>query len=113
MAGPFDHAGPRWFSIPAHRPFVEDLARGLLEAVAPLGPEALPAATVLATSRALSSGRVMLRVIMTAATEPSAVASTVSRMTRRVLRSFAVSMSSAIWSIALRWICSRLSTRAP
>lgn len=47
MAGPFDHPGPRWFSIPAHRPFVEDLARGLLHALAPLGPEALPAATVL------------------------------------------------------------------
>ncbi|WP_422182544.1 hypothetical protein, partial [Caulobacter sp.] len=42
MAGPFDAPGPRWFSIPAHRPFVEDLARGLLAALAPLGPEALP-----------------------------------------------------------------------
>jgi ATP-dependent helicase/nuclease subunit B len=43
--------GPRWFSIPAHRPFVEDLARGLLDALAPLGPEALPAATVLTPTR--------------------------------------------------------------
>ena len=51
MAGPFDSPGPRWFSIPAHRPFVEDLARGLLEALAPLGPEALPAATVLTPTR--------------------------------------------------------------
>ncbi|KRA65419.1 double-strand break repair protein AddB [Caulobacter sp. Root656] len=51
MAGPFDHPGPRWFSIPAHRPFVEDLARGLLQALAPLGPEALPAATVLTPTR--------------------------------------------------------------
>jgi ATP-dependent helicase/nuclease subunit B len=51
MAGPFDRPGPRWFSIPAHRPFVEDLARGLLEALAPLGPEALPAATVLTPTR--------------------------------------------------------------
>ena len=33
--------GPRWFNIPAHRPFVHDLARGLYEALAPLGPEAL------------------------------------------------------------------------
>jgi ATP-dependent helicase/nuclease subunit B len=51
MAGPFDNPGPRWFSIPAHRPFVEDLARGLLEALSPLGPEALPAATVLTPTR--------------------------------------------------------------
>lgn len=31
MSGPapfFERAGPRWFSIPAHRPFVDDLARG-------------------------------------------------------------------------------------
>lgn len=50
-AGPFDMPGPRWFSIPAHRPFVEDLARGLLAALAPLGPEALPRATVLTPTR--------------------------------------------------------------
>ena len=50
-AGPFDTPGPRWFSIPAHRPFVEDLARGLLAALAPLGPEALPLATVLTPTR--------------------------------------------------------------
>ena len=49
--GPFDTPGPRWFSIPAHRPFVEDLARGLLSALAPLGPEALPRATVLTPTR--------------------------------------------------------------
>lgn len=50
-AGPFDTPGPRWLSIPAHRPFVEDLARGLLSALAPLGPEALPRATVLTPTR--------------------------------------------------------------
>ena len=50
-AGPFAAPGPRWFSIPAHRPFVEDLARGLLAALAPLGPEALPRATVLTPTR--------------------------------------------------------------
>jgi ATP-dependent helicase/nuclease subunit B len=43
--------GPRWFSIPAHRPFAEDLARGLYEALAPLGPEALSQATVLTPTR--------------------------------------------------------------
>ncbi|EJL30490.1 double-strand break repair protein AddB, alphaproteobacterial type [Caulobacter sp. AP07] len=50
-AGPFDTPGPRWFSIPAHRPFVEDLARGLLTALAPLGPVALARATVLTPTR--------------------------------------------------------------
>jgi ATP-dependent helicase/nuclease subunit B len=50
-AGPFDAPGPRWFSIPAHRPFVEDLARGLLTALAPFGPEALAGATVLTPTR--------------------------------------------------------------
>lgn len=47
FAGP----GPRWFNIPAHRPFVHDLARGLHEALAPLGPEALSQATVLTPTR--------------------------------------------------------------
>ena len=30
----FERPGPRWFNIPAHRPFAEDLARGLYEALA-------------------------------------------------------------------------------
>lgn len=47
----FDREGPRWFSIPAHRPFVDDLARGLLNALEPLGPDALPRATVLTPTR--------------------------------------------------------------
>jgi hypothetical protein len=54
MSGPgpfFERPGPRWFSIPAHRPFVDDLARGLLNALEPLGPEALPRATVLTPTR--------------------------------------------------------------
>jgi ATP-dependent helicase/nuclease subunit B len=42
--------GPRWFSIPAHRPFLSDLARGLLDAL-PGGPEALSEATLLVPSR--------------------------------------------------------------
>ena len=33
--GPFARSGPRWFTIPAHRPFTLDLARGLAEALAP------------------------------------------------------------------------------
>ncbi len=49
MTGLFQ--GPRWFTIPAHRPFVEDLARGLTLALEPLGPEALPEAMVLTPTR--------------------------------------------------------------
>jgi ATP-dependent helicase/nuclease subunit B len=46
-----DRPGPRWFSIPAHRPFAQDLARGLVEALAPDGPEALSQAIVLTPTR--------------------------------------------------------------
>jgi ATP-dependent helicase/nuclease subunit B len=49
--GPFARSGPRWFTIPAHRPFTLDLARGLAEALAPLGPEALAEAVVLTPTR--------------------------------------------------------------
>src|SRR5690606_7432415 len=47
----FATAGPRWFSIPAHRPFVDDLAAGLFETLSPLGPEALADAVVLTPTR--------------------------------------------------------------
>ncbi|THD74536.1 MAG: double-strand break repair protein AddB [Phenylobacterium sp.] len=46
-----DRPAPRWFNIPAHRPFVEDLARGLHKALAALGPEALSQATILTPTR--------------------------------------------------------------
>jgi ATP-dependent helicase/nuclease subunit B len=46
-----DRPGPRWFSIPAHRPFAQDLARGLVEALSPAGPEALSQAIVLTPTR--------------------------------------------------------------
>ncbi|HEX6867055.1 MAG TPA: hypothetical protein VF122_07480, partial [Caulobacteraceae bacterium] len=46
---PFDRQRPRWFSIPAHRPFVEDLASGLLQAIS--DPEALADAVVLTPTR--------------------------------------------------------------
>ena len=49
--GPFDQAGPRWFTIAAHRPFTLDLARGLTLALEPLGPEALSKAIVLTPTR--------------------------------------------------------------
>jgi ATP-dependent helicase/nuclease subunit B len=46
-----ERPGPRWFNIPAYRPFVDDLASGLYEALAPIGPEALSQATVLVPTR--------------------------------------------------------------
>src|SRR5215469_18145100 len=46
-----DQPRPRWFNIEAGRPFLEDLARGLTEALAPLGPNALASATVLTPTR--------------------------------------------------------------
>ena len=47
----FGGPGPRWFNIPAQRPFTEDLARGLYGALDPLGPEALSQALVLTPTR--------------------------------------------------------------
>jgi len=47
---PFERPGPRWFSIPAHRPFVDDLATGLLQALG-AQPEALADAIVLTPTR--------------------------------------------------------------
>ena len=48
MIGPLEGPAPRWFTIPAHRPFLTDLADGLLAA---LGPEGLGEAVVLLPSR--------------------------------------------------------------
>ena len=47
----FSRPAPRWFNIPAHRPFLEDLAAGLYAALSPLGPEALSDALVLTPTR--------------------------------------------------------------
>ena len=47
----FARPGPRWFTIPAHRPFVEDLAAGLIASLSPLGPQALSEAIVLTPTR--------------------------------------------------------------
>jgi len=47
----FGDQGPRWFTIAAHRPFLDDLAAGLNAALAPLGPEALADAVVLTPTR--------------------------------------------------------------
>jgi len=43
--------GPRWFNIEAGRPFLEDLARGLLAELGPWGPDALASALVLIPTR--------------------------------------------------------------
>uniref|UniRef100_UPI0028127FA8 double-strand break repair protein AddB n=1 Tax=Phenylobacterium sp. TaxID=1871053 RepID=UPI0028127FA8 len=51
MTAFFERPGPRWFNIPAHRPFADDLARGLYEALSPIGPEALSDALVLTPTR--------------------------------------------------------------
>ena len=47
----FRRPRPRWLNIPAHRPFVEDLAKGLVDMLAPIGPEALSDAIVLTPTR--------------------------------------------------------------
>ena len=46
--GPFSGASPRWFTVPAQRPLLTDLATGLLAA---LPGEALSEAVVLLPSR--------------------------------------------------------------
>ncbi|HEX3365883.1 double-strand break repair protein AddB [Phenylobacterium sp.] len=51
MSGLFDGAGPRWYNIPAQRPFAEDLAQGLFDLLAGDGPEALADAVILTPTR--------------------------------------------------------------
>lgn len=52
---PFPGAGgeddPRWFAIPAHRPFLEDLAAGVLDWLGDQAPETLSDATILVPNR--------------------------------------------------------------
>ena len=43
--------GPRWFTIPAHRPFLEDLAAGVLDWLGDHPPEALSDAVILLPNR--------------------------------------------------------------
>ena len=47
LSGP----APRWFNIPAHRPFVHDLAQGLVDALGGDDPQALSQAVVLTPTR--------------------------------------------------------------
>ncbi len=51
MSGFLAAPGPRWFTIAAHRPFLEDLAAGVHAALSPLGPEALAEAVILVPTR--------------------------------------------------------------
>lgn len=48
---PFATAGPRWFTIAAHRPFLKDLARGIVDWVAGEAPDMLADAVVLLPNR--------------------------------------------------------------
>lgn len=51
MTAPFDGPGSRWFTIPAHRPFVDDLASVLFKSLEAQGAEALTDAIVLTPTR--------------------------------------------------------------
>ena len=48
---PFVEADPRWFAVPAHRPFLEDLAAGVLDWLGEQAPETLSDATILLPNR--------------------------------------------------------------
>jgi len=48
---PFREPGPRWFTIAAHRPFLKDLARGIVDWVAGEAPDVLADAVVLLPNR--------------------------------------------------------------
>ena len=48
---PFSGAGPRWRTIPAHRPFLEDLAAGVLDWLGDAPPETLSDAIILLPNR--------------------------------------------------------------
>lgn len=48
---PFDGGGPRWWSIEAHRPFLEDLAAGVLDWLGEDAPETLTDAVILLPNR--------------------------------------------------------------
>jgi ATP-dependent helicase/nuclease subunit B len=51
MSGLFDAPGPHWLTIPAHRPFLDDLAQAVWRELSPGGPEALADALILLPTR--------------------------------------------------------------
>ena len=48
---PFSGDGPRWRAVPAWRPFLEDLAAGVLDWLGDAPPETLTDATILLPNR--------------------------------------------------------------
>ena len=48
---PFTGSAPRWYAIPAHRPFLEDLVAGVLDWLGERPPETLSDATILLPNR--------------------------------------------------------------
>ena len=48
---PFAGSGPRWHAVPAHRPFLEDLAWGVLDWLGDRAPETLSDAVILLPNR--------------------------------------------------------------
>jgi ATP-dependent helicase/nuclease subunit B len=51
MSGLFAQPAPRWLTIPAHRPFLDDLALAVWRELSPGGPEALADALILLPTR--------------------------------------------------------------
>jgi ATP-dependent helicase/nuclease subunit B len=51
VSGFLSAPAPRWFTIPAHRPFLGDLAAGIWRELSPLGAEALADAVILIPTR--------------------------------------------------------------
>ena len=63
----FEETGPRWFNIAADRPFLDDLAAGLLDLTRNSGPEALADAVVLTPNR--RAARLLTEAFLRAAGE--------------------------------------------
>jgi ATP-dependent helicase/nuclease subunit B len=51
VSGAFARPAPRWFTIPPHRPFLRDLAAGVLRDLAPEGPDQMAQALILLPTR--------------------------------------------------------------
>lgn len=67
----FEETGPRWFNIAADRPFLDDLAAGLLDLTRNSGPEALADAVVLTPNR--RAARLLTEAFLRAAGEAPAL----------------------------------------
>jgi ATP-dependent helicase/nuclease subunit B len=56
MSGVFDRPAPRWFTIGAERPFLDDLARGIVSALGGGGEDSLAEAVILMPTRRAARG---------------------------------------------------------